>query len=62
MPEVCVTPIPEGTSGNMRLARMCVFCEYKKECWPKLRAFKYSNGTKYFTKIVKEPKVEEIHV
>ena len=62
MPEVCVTPVPDGTSGNMRLARMCVFCEYKKECWPELRAFKYSNGTKYFTKIVKEPKVEEIHV
>lgn len=61
-PEVCKEPIPDGKSGNMQLARVCVFCEYKTDCWPKLRAFKYSNGVKYLTKIEREPKVEEINV
>ena len=61
-PEACHEPIPDGKSGNMQLARVCVFCEYKTDCWPKLRAFKYSNGVKYLTSVEKEPKVEEINV
>jgi hypothetical protein len=61
-PVACKEPIPDGMSGNMQLARACVFCEHKKDCWPTLRAFKYSNGIKYLTKIGKEPRVDEINV
>jgi hypothetical protein len=61
-PEVCKEPVPDGKSGNMQLAKACSFCEHKGDCWPTLRAFKYSNGVRYFTKIVREPKVDEINL
>ena len=44
----------------------CNYCDYRVDCWKDandgrgLRTFKYANGYKYFTKIVNEPKVEEI--
>lgn len=52
-------------NGNKVLGNMCGYCEYKKICWPSLRAFVYSEGTpqqkiKYFTKIKKEPAVPEL--
>jgi len=66
-PEKCFEPVPEGTSGNMTLNKNCSFCVFKFRCWQKdanngdgLRAFRYANGVKYFTNIVKAPKVEEI--
>jgi hypothetical protein len=65
-PEKCYTPIPEGKKGNEILPPPCVYCNYKNDCWSDsnegngLRIFKYSNGLKYFTKVVSEPRVEEI--
>jgi len=65
-PERCYDPIPDGKKGNMKLPRGCNYCAYKFEChkdaneWQGLRAFQYSNGPTYFTKIVVEPRVEEI--
>jgi len=65
-PEICYTPIPDGKSGNMKLARGCFFCRHKVECHKDtnngkgLRVFKYANGLSYLTQVVKEPKVEEI--
>ena len=65
-PSHCYTDIPEGKSGNMRIATGCNYCAFKNECWSEsndgkgLRAFKYSNGLKYFTKVVIEPRVEEL--
>lgn len=56
----CYEDIPDGKSGNRKLDRGCIFCPFKKKCWPGLRAFKYSDGVRYLTKIVKEPKTEEI--
>tara|TARA_R110000824_G_scaffold50472_2_gene140938 strand:+ start:4513 stop:5337 length:825 start_codon:yes stop_codon:yes gene_type:complete len=61
-PKYCALPVPEGKSGNMKLARVCFYCEYKNTCWPKLRAFQYSDKVVYLTKVSKEPNVEEIHV
>ena len=58
--ELCYEPVPDGASGNMRLATGCEYCPFKKLCFPELRMFKYSNGIRYLTKVVKEPKVEEI--
>lgn len=58
--KLCYEPIPEGTSGNLKLPLGCEYCPFKKLCHPNLRAFKYSTGLKYFTKIVKEPRVDEV--
>ncbi len=66
IPDRCYSDIPEGVSGNRKLAIGCVFCPHKRECWSDanngqgLRAFKYEKGPTYFTKIAKEPRVEEI--
>jgi hypothetical protein len=56
--------IPEGKSGNYKLDTPCVFCEYKRQCWPKLRAFKYSWGTIYLTRVEREPdkRIQEVDV
>ena len=66
IPDRCYSDIPEGVSGNRKLAIGCVFCPHKRECWSDanqgkgLRAFKYEKGPTYFTNIAKEPRVEEI--
>ena len=66
-PELCYAPIPEGKSGNMKLHRNCVYCPHKYVCHKDanngegLRTFKYSRGLVHFTKIKKEPKVDEIY-
>jgi len=65
-PDFCYDPVPEGVSGNFKLARQCKYCSHKFECHKDsndgkgLRAFKYSKGVTYLTKVVREPKVEEI--
>jgi len=66
IPGRCYSDIPEGVSGNRKLAIGCVFCAHKRECWSDvnngqgLRAFKYEKGTTYFTNISKEPRVQEL--
>lgn len=63
--EKCYQDEPEGENGNRILSKTCVYCPFKQECWKNsndgrgLRTFKYSNGDKYFTHIVKIPRVEE---
>lgn len=51
---------PDGKSGNMQLTMECRYCPFKKDCWPGLRVFKYANGPRYLTRVVKEPDVPEI--
>lgn len=58
--ELCYQPVPDGASGNMKLATGCEYCVFKDKCFPNLRKFKYASGVKYLTKVVKEPRVEEI--
>ena len=66
VPDRCYSDIPEGVSGNRKLAIGCVFCPHKRECWSDanngqgLRAFKYEKGPTYLTQVSKEPRVEEI--
>jgi hypothetical protein len=65
-PDFCYDPVPEGVSGNMKLARGCTWCPHKIECHKDsndgkgLQAYQYAKGPIYFTNIVKEPKVEKI--
>lgn len=65
--EKCYEPVSDGESGNKVLDKNCSWCVYKFRCWQKdanngegLRAFRYANGVKYFTDVVKAPKVEEV--
>ena len=67
-PDFCYNPVPEGTSGNMKLARGCTWCPHKKECYKEanegkgLRAFDYAKGVVYLTNVSKEPNVKEIKI
>ena len=64
--EKCYAPKPVGKSGNMELAKGCVWCPFKEECWKNtnggagLRKFQYSSGIKYFTTVVDTPRVDEV--
>ena len=66
VPDRCYSDIPEGSSGNRKLAIGCVFCPHKRECWSDvnngkgLRAFKYERGTTYLTQVNRTPDVEEV--
>lgn len=53
-------PIPDGKSGNYQLDMPCRYCDYKYQCWPGLRAFLYSNGPRWLTRVTREPDVKEI--
>ena len=65
-PDYCFAEIPEGKAGNMKLPKECTFCPYKFKCRSDsnngegLRVFSYAKGPVYFTKVVKEPNVEEL--
>lgn len=52
---------PEGKSGNKALGVKCSYCSHKFKCWPDVKGYAYSNGPKYLTKVVKEPKVPKFH-
>jgi len=66
-PDFCYPQIPEGKSGNMRIAKNCTYCPHKFECYKDsndgkgLRVFKYSKGLMYFTEVKKKPKVDELY-
>lgn len=65
-PDRCYSDVPDGVSGNRKLFIGCVYCPHNITCWSDtnegkgLRIFNYANGPRYFTKVVKEPNVEEI--
>lgn len=65
-PARCYSDEPDGVSGNRVLPISCVWCSYKHSCWSDsndgkgLRTFKYSKGSRYFTKVYKTPNVQEI--
>jgi hypothetical protein len=52
--------LKDGESGNRKLGLECSYCPFKKECWPNLRAFKYSRGPRFLTRVVREPDVPEL--
>ena len=59
-PEFCAEYVPDGKSGNLKLATKCSYCPYKKDCHKDLRTFIYSSGPRYLVKVVNEPKVPEV--
>ncbi len=62
-PPRCYDAVPEGKSGNMKLASGCSYCEFKEECWKDandgcgLRKFFYAKGPVWLTEVKREPKV-----
>ena len=58
--EKCYQPVPEGKSGNEKLNVNCSYCPFKWHCWDGLRAFIYSTGPVYLSKVVSTPKVIEV--
>jgi hypothetical protein len=52
--------IKKEENGNEFLSSPCSYCSHKRNCHPKLRVFQYYDGPRYFTKVVKEPRVNEI--
>ena len=59
MPPLCAEPVPDGKSGNMKLATLCSYCRFKKVCFPDLRTFIYSTGPRYLVQVERAPNVPE---
>jgi hypothetical protein len=53
---------PDGKSGNMKLGTKCSYCAFPYRCYEGegLRTFIYSDGPRYLTRVVNEPKVPEV--
>ena len=60
--ELCTETVQDGKSGNKKLGIKCSYCQYKKHCYPELRAFAYSYGPKFLSEVVNEPRVQEINL
>ena len=65
-PDKCYPDVPDGASGNRKLAVGCVYCPHKRTCWSDanegkgLRVFQYAKGYRFLTKIARTPDVEEV--
>ena len=60
IPERGYEPVPQiSGSPNKKLAMPCVFCDYKKRCFPELRKFVYKDKNLYLTEVAKKPNVPE---
>ena len=65
-PDRCYSDVPDGISGNHKLAIGCLYCSHKRTCWSDanqgqgLRAFNYAKGLRYLTQVSKAPNVEEV--
>lgn len=63
-PTRCYDDIPEGKSGNRKLALGCSYCPFKNECWADankgegLKTYLYSRGPVFLTHVAKEPRVD----
>lgn len=53
--------VPQSkTSKNTKLCTTCGYCPYKKECFPEMRTFLYSNGPEFLVDVVDTPRVMEV--
>jgi len=64
--DYCYDTVPDGVKGNEKLHKNCAWCPHKFKCYKNsnngkgLRVFQYSKGFSFLTKIVVEPKVQEV--
>jgi hypothetical protein len=59
-PERAYSDVEFQKGGNRKLCTECSYCSHKRECWPGLRTFLYSNKPEHLTVVKKEPKVMEL--
>ena len=65
-PNKCYDDVPDGVSGNRKLAFGCLYCNHKKLCWQDanqghgIRVFQYAQSKKYLTKVSRTPDVPEV--
>lgn len=65
-PNKCYEDVPEGKSGNRKLAVECSYCPFKFHCWKDanrgqgLKTYKYAKGPIFLTQVKKEPNVEKL--
>ena len=55
-PSRCYSPEEDGKSGNLKLCTTCSYCQYKRICYPEVRAFFTGSGPKFLTTVVNVPK------
>jgi hypothetical protein len=56
-----LSPVPQSkTSKNTKLCTSCSYCPFKKECWPEMRTFLYSDGPVFLVEVVDTPRVTEL--
>lgn len=61
VPPMCTCEeVPDGKSGNMRLGTQGSYSQFKYVCKPHLRAFLYSDGIRYLTRVARTPEVPEL--
>lgn len=58
-PARCYDDVADGKSGNRKLSVGCSYCKWKHACWPDLKIYFYSNGPRFLTTVLREPKVEK---
>jgi len=65
-PNKCYDDVPDGVSGNRKLALGCLYCNHKKLCWQDanqgqgLRVFQYAQSKRYLTNVSRTPDVPEV--
>ena len=65
-PDKCYPDVPDGASGNRKLAIGCIYCPHKRTCWSDanegkgLRVFQYAKGYRFLTQVNRTPDVEEV--
>ena len=60
MPNICYPLVPDGKSGNVKIATGCSYCKFKKTCFPNARLFLYSTGPRWLTTVNRIPDVYEV--
>lgn len=60
LPHRAFMSVPDGKSGNEKLATKCSYCAFKEDCWPSARVFLYSDGPRFLTKVARLPNVPEL--
>lgn len=59
-PERGFEPVDDGKSGNKILGVNCSYCAFKHSCYDSLRVFSSYSGPKFFTQVLREPRMQEV--
>lgn len=60
-PKCTCGTVPDGKSGNYKLDTVAKYNPFKWQCFPRLRAFLYSDGLRHLSRVEYEPDVPELN-